>query len=125
MSERQERQVVIWNQDYTPQVTDGEREEIGSWSQPYTLRHDAPWFGSDPVTFAVGVIESDGCGTQLSAAPDWSPGTWHSAEPRQDHRDGTWTERSAHLHGFTGTEAKQVYRQLTARRADRELEAGR
>lgn len=124
MSEQQERQVVIWNQDYGPEVTDGEREEIGSWTEPYTLRQDAARSGADPVTFTVGVIETEGCGTQPSAAPDWSPGAWYSAEPRQDHRDGTWTERSAHPHGFTGTEAKQVYRQLTARRADRELEAG-
>ncbi len=119
-----ERQVTVWSQKYGPEVHDGERDELDSWSDSYELKSDAPWFGADPVQFAVAVIQGEGCDIEPSSGPEWGgQGTWYSGEARQDYRDGTWLERSAHLHGFTDAEAREVYRQVTGREAEKETGA--
>ncbi len=61
-----ERQVTVWSQKYGPEVHDGERDELDSWSDSYELKSDAPWFGADPVQFAVAVIQGEGCDIEPS-----------------------------------------------------------
>lgn len=116
------RTVVIWTQVYEWRDCGcgcgepGESAaETGSSSEEYELAADGPWFGADPVEFAVAVIEAEGCSLQPSSAPEWGgPHTWYSAEPRTCPHTGRITEKSAHLHGFTDGEARDIYRRITS-----------
>ena len=117
------RKVVIWTQLYEWRDCDcscGEPcegpAETGSSSDEYDLAADRPWFGADPVEFAVAVIEAEGCGLQPSCGPEWGgPHTWYSAEPCTCPRTGRIEEKSAHLRGFTESEAREIYRRITSR----------
>jgi hypothetical protein len=117
-------QVTIWTRLLGAEAVDGEREELDSWSNPYALSQDSPWSGAGPVEFAVSVIQAEGCDAEPSSYPEWGgPHTWYSGEPFTGFRDGTTLEKSAHLHGFTEAQQREIYARLTQRQAEPEPQA--
>jgi hypothetical protein len=116
-------QVTIWTRLLAAEVVDGDREELDSWRNPYTLGQDMPWYGADRVEFAVSVIRAEGCDTEPSSYPDWGgPHTGYTGEPFTGFADGTTLEKSAHLHGFTEAQQREIYGRLTQRQAGAELQ---
>jgi hypothetical protein len=112
-------QVTIWTRLLGTEAADGEREELDSWSNPYTLSQDSPWSGTGPVEFAVSVIQAEGCDAEPSSYPEWGgPHTWYCGESFTGFRDGTTLEKSAHLPGFTEVQQREIHASLTQRQAE-------
>lgn len=74
------------------------------------LNPEEDWLERSPVDLAVSFLRDHGL-TEPSRYPDWHPGTWYrSADPERE--DGTETLYSAHLHGFSYEEEREIYEKL-------------